>query len=355
MNSDALYHNAKKIATLCHENNIRLVAVTKVLCGNPEIANIYLEAGADAIGDSRIQNIIRMKENGVKGPFMLIRIPMISEIPYVVENVDVILVSEIGTLKEISKYASKMRKKQKVLYMVDVGDLREGVWYPKAVDEIIEAASISSIELYGIGTNLGCYGGVIPDEDRMNVLIEVAKAVGKKGVRVNVISGGNTAAIQLIENGTLPSAINEYRIGEAIALGTDITNGKTFSFLRQDTFVLESEVVEVKVKPSVPQGKIGKDSMGRTPHFEDKGMRLKAIVALGEQDIASDGVIPTEKGIEVLHASSDHMVLDVTECKREIKVGDTVKFNLKYSALLRAMTSTYVEKIWNESDRQKEN
>jgi predicted amino acid racemase len=334
------------VADLCHENGVKLVAVTKVVCGNPKIADIYTKNGADAIGDSRIQNIVRMKENGVKGPFVLIRIPMISEIPLAVENTDVILVSELDTLKEISKYALKIQKKQKVLYMVDVGDLREGVWYTRAAEEVIKASEMPAIELYGIGTNLGCYGGVIPDEERMMVLVNVAKKVEENGVKIKNMSGGNTAAIYLIESRKLPHEVNEYRIGEAIALGTDITNGRTFDFLRQDTFMLESEVIEVKMKPSVPEGKIGKDSMGRIPHFEDKGMRLKAIIALGEQDVASDGLLPTEEGIEVLHASSDHTVLDVTECEREIKVGDKVYFKLKYNALLRAMTSSYVEKTW---------
>ncbi len=317
-----------------------------MVCGDPHIARMYLKAGVDAIGDSRIQNIVKMRKNGIEGPYELIRIPMISEVPLAVENSDVILISEIRVLKEIAKRAAELKKRQKILYMVDIGDLREGVWYPEAVEEISKAVEIPSIELYGIGTNLGCYGGVIPDEERMRVLINVAKKLEEKGIKVNVVSGGNTAAVYLMQKGTLPQRINEYRIGEAIALGTDITNGKTFDFLRQDTFTLEAEVVEVKRKPSIPQGKIGKDSMGRTPHFEDKGIRLKAIVALGEQDIACDGLIPLDKGIDVLHASSDHTVLDVTECEKNISVGDKIRFRLKYNALLRAMTSSYVEKTW---------
>lgn len=350
INTDALSYNSQKVSELCHKNNVRLVAVTKVLCGNPKIAAIYLENGADVIGDSRIRNIVKMREKGIKGPFMLIRIPMFEEIPLVVKYVDVVLVSELDMVKEISKHAFNLRKKQKILYMVDVGDLREGVWYTKAYQEIYKASKFPFVELYGIGTNLGCYGGVIPDEKRMNILVDIAEQLEKKGIKVNVISGGNTSAIYLMEKDQLPPEINEYRIGEAIALGTDITNGRIFEFLRQDTFTLKSEVIELKVKPSVPEGKIGKDSMGRTPHFKDKGMRVKAIVALGEQDVASDGLIPMEDGVEILHASSDHMVLDVTECKRKVKIGDKMSFRLKYSALLRAMTSPYVEKVFNSDN-----
>ena len=342
---ESLKQNAKEIAELCHHRDVRFVAVTKVTRGDPEIAKVCLEAGADAIGDSRLDNLRRMKSAGIKGPFMLIRIPMPSEVEEAVALSDVILVSEPITVELISKAAQRIGKNQAVLYMVDVGDLREGVWYPNAVDEITKALKMPNVHLYGIGTNLGCYGGVIPDTERMNVLASVAEELEKRGLKVPILSGGNTAAIKLIENDTLPNKINEYRIGEAVILGTDITNGRKFEYLNQDTFTLYAEVVELKLKPSVPVGKIGRDSMGRIPHFEDLGTRKKAILAIGEQDVALDGLTPLERGVVPLHASSDHAVLDVTDAKKDIRVGDKMAFRLSYGALLRAMTSPYVKKI----------
>ncbi len=343
-NKESLKYNAKKIVKMCHDASIELTAVVKVTCGNPEFAKMYLEVGADIIGDSRISNVIDMRRAGVKGPFMLLRVPMPSEIPKVVKNVDVVLVSELKTTRILGKEAMKDGKTQKILYMVDIGDLREGVWHENAVGEIVEVSKIKGIELYGIGANLGCYGGVIPDVENMTLLSNIADKIRRQGIKFKVVSGGNTSALHLVENGTLPEGVNSYRIGEALILGNDVTNGRRFPFLRQDTFTLFAEIVELKMKPSVPHGKIGRDAMGRIPTFEDRGKRLKAIIAIGEQDVPSDGLNPIDEGIQVLHASSDYTVLDVTDCEKEFEIGDKVAFRLTYAGLLRAMSSKYVIK-----------
>ncbi len=345
-NLESIKYNTKQISKMCHENGIELVGVVKVARGEPLLARVFLENGVDIIGDSRIQNIKRMRKSGIEGPFMLLRIPMMSELEDVIENVDIVLISELETAKKIGDIAISRGKRQKVIYMVDVGDLREGVWFTKAVDEVVESAKISGIELYGIGTNLGCYGGVVPDPDNMNLLAEIGHKIRERGVKFNVISGGNTAALYMVENKTIPRLINEYRLGESLILGTDTTNNISFKFLKQDTFTLEAEIIELKIKPSVPYGRIGRDAMGRIPVFEDLGNRLKAIIAIGEQDVDPAGLIPLDKGIKVLHASSDHTVLDVNDFDGNLKIGGILKFRLTYSALLRAMTSEYVEKVW---------
>ncbi|BBJ28177.1 alanine/ornithine racemase family PLP-dependent enzyme [Athalassotoga saccharophila] len=345
-NMESIKYNVREISKMCHENGIELVGVVKVAKGEPLLAKTYLENGVDIIGDSRMQNIKRMRKDGVNGPFMLLRIPMMSEIEDVVESVDIVLVSELETVKKIGEVATSRGKRQKIIYMVDIGDLREGVWFTKAVDEIVESSKIKGIDLYGIGTNLGCYGGVIPDPDNMRLLAKIGDKIRSQGVNFKVISGGNTAALYMVKDKKIPPSINEYRLGESLILGTDTTNNISFEFLKQDTFTLEAEIIELKTKPSVPYGRIGRDAMGRVPVFEDLGDRLKAIIAIGEQDIDPAGLIPLNKGIKVLHASSDHTVLDVSDFDGNLKLGDILKFRLTYSALLRAMTSEYVEKVW---------
>ena len=44
--------------------------------------------------------------------------------------------------------------------------------------------------------------------------------------------------------------------------------------------------------------------------------------------------MPRETGITVVGGSSDHCILDVTECPRRLEMGDTVSFSLCYSHLL---------------------
>ncbi|NUU99595.1 alanine/ornithine racemase family PLP-dependent enzyme [Marinitoga sp. 1154] len=342
---DRIEHNAKNLKKLCDSRKIKITGVTKVVSGNIEVAQAMLKAGITSIGDSRIQNIIHMKKNGINAEFIMLRIPMKSELELVVENVDITLVSELKTVEWLNEIAKEKNKIQDIVYMVDVGDLREGVWYENAVSEIVSAQKFSNICLKGIGTNLGCFGGVLPSIQNMNILLEVKNEIEEiLNRKLEIISGGNSAALPLIESGKLPEGINHFRLGESIICGTDVTNNRNVPGNRQDTVILEAQIIELKEKPSVPVGEIGFDAFGRKPVFEDKGKRLKAILAIGEQDISPDGLIPLDEKIEVLHSSSDHTIVDLTESDNQYKLGDTIKFKMSYGSLLKAITSKYVEK-----------
>ena len=95
----------------------------------------------------------------------------------------------------------------------------------------------------------------------------------------------------------------------------------------------------------MPIGEIGRDAFGEKPVFEDKGMMKRAILSIGRQDARIENLSPRDGGAEIIGASSDHMLLDVTACKRRLKVGDIMEFNLSYGGLLSVITSSYVSKI----------
>ena len=336
---EKIRRNSEKVAKMLKENGIELVGVTKLFMGEPKLAKVYLETGASIIADSRFQNIRRMKEAGIDGPFMMIRIPPLSHLPEMIGDVDYYLVSEPEVALRIDEMSEKPKK---LIYMVDVGDLREGVMYDEAVEEIESVKKkLKRSEIIGVGTNIGCFGGLLPDEENMKRIVDVAKAVD-----ADVISVGGTIYLLALEEGTLPKEVNQFRIGEAILLGTDVTGNRDIPYLEQETVVLEAEIIELKVKPSVPKGRIGYDSMGRKPVFEDRGKRLRAILAVGEQDVNPSGLKPLDEGAIVIHASSDHMIVDVTDVQRPLKVGDILRFRANYSATLRAVTSPHVEKVW---------
>ena len=101
-------------------------------------------------------------------------------------------------------------------------------------------------------------------------------------------------------------------------------------------------MIEVKAKPSKPTGRIAQTAFGTTPRVTDRGWVTQAILAVGQQDIDPTGLqAPT--GIDVLGASSDHLILESD--RRELSVGAEMIFQLNYSALLRAMTSPFVTKV----------
>lgn len=345
INLEAVASNTKKVAELCHSRGIELVAVTKVTLADPEIALTMRRNGADKLGDSRLMNILRLKSNGVPGPFQLLRIPMRSELEYVVKHVDEVLASMPEVVLELDSLAGRVHRNIGIIYMIDVGDLREGVWYERAFEEIVEVArKVRHARVVGIGTNVGCYGGVLPSVENTNALLSIRRRLEEAlGYQLKV-SGGSTVNLKMLEDGSLPDGVTQFRVGEGIILGTDATGDRDIPYLRQDTVLFEAEVVEVDYKPSVPVGEVGKDAFGRRPHFEDRGWRRRVILAAGEQDIKPDGLKPLLEGAKVLHASSDHLIVDVTETGKEFSVGDVLTFRMSYGCALRAFTSPYVSK-----------
>src|SRR5690606_20147145 len=107
--------------------------------------------------------------------------------------------------------------------------------------------------------------------------------------------------------------------------------------LELDAFRLTGDLIEVKTKPSLPIGKSGYDAFGNQPVFVDEGDRLRGIANIGREDTIIEGLVPLNKGVRVLGASSDHLMLDVTDAEPPLTVGDRVGFRMTYGALLTAM------------------
>ncbi|WP_422444444.1 alanine/ornithine racemase family PLP-dependent enzyme [Thermoanaerobacterium sp. DL9XJH110] len=338
-------HNARYVVDYCGKNGIEVMAVTKGVCAFLPVVKAMLEGGVRKLGDSRLQNIEELREAGLEIPIYLIRIPMLSEIKDAVRLADGSLNSEVDVIKALSQEARAIGRTHKVILMVDVGDLREGVMPEDVLDVVAQIIGLPGIEFEGLGTNVGCYGGILPSYENTKVLVDLAGDIEKRyGIKVKTLSGGNTATLALLEKGELAPGINQFRIGEGILLGNDTTNFRDIPGILKGTMKLKTEVIEVKVKPSYPIGEIGRDAFGNVPVYEDKGPMRRAIVALGKQDCRIEGLTPVDKSMEILGASSDHLLIDVTK-RPDIKVGDVIEFDVTYGAMLSLMTSRYVEKI----------
>ena len=61
---------------------------------------------------------------------------------------------------------------------------------------------------------------------------------------------------------------------------------------RRDAFRLTGELLEVKIKPSLPIGESGVDAFGRSPVFNDEGDRLRGIANIGREDVHRRGLAP---------------------------------------------------------------
>lgn len=346
-----ILYNAKTLKEFLDSKNISIIGVTKVTLGNPTIANTLVEAGINYLGDSRIGNIIRMKDAGVNAKFVLIRNPSLSEIPLVIRNAEVSLNSELITIQKLSEEALRQNKKHGVILMVEMGDLREGIM-PKDLENIVgEVIKLKNIELLGIGTNLKCFAGVIPDENNMKKFSEIASKIQEKyGLNFQFISGGNSANYDWIMSTNEKGLINNLRIGTIILLGVDGIKEEPIQNFYQDTFTFVAELVEIKKKPLYPRGTITTNAFGEPSIFKNidkseykEGYRNHALLNAGRQDIQEKGLFPKDE-IEILSASSDYIVIDLKET--DYKLGDKLEFNLNYEALLAAMTSPFISKVF---------
>lgn len=340
-----LDNNIKVLKKMCSKNQINKIAgVTKSFCGNEIIANQFVKSGIDYLADSRIENLKRLQSINV--PKVLLRLPMLSQVEDVIKYSDISLNSEYITLEKLNQKALELGLTHKVVLMYDLGDLREGI-YDKA--EFLKLAQstdkLSNIELIGIGTNLTCYGGVMPSKANLSELCDIAKEIEEIILRpLEIISGGNSSSIHMLSKNEIPSKINNLRLGESIILGVEAAYGSKIEGCYQDAFKLSAELIEIQDKPSIPKGNIGMDAFGNKPSFIDYGIRKRGILAIGKQDFGGYELFPEIDSIKILGASSDHLIVDITDVKEELKIGSEIKFRLKYGALLSLMTSEYVKK-----------
>lgn len=330
-----------------------LMIVTKGLCADLEMAKMVAANDyVDFVADSRVKNIASYADivRGAGKKTVLLRIPMHSEIAEVAKYVDLCFNSELSSIRLLNEEAAKLGKKQDILLMIDLGDLREGIFFQnedliyEAVEEIL---AMENINLYGIGVNLTCYGAIIPKNDNLSQLVEIAgKLEAKYGIKLEMVSGGNSSSIYLVGKGELPAGINNLRLGESFLLGNDTAYETKLPGTVSDALTLQAEIIELKEKPSLPIGEVGVDAFGEKPYYEDRGIMKRAIIGIGKQDTDLGSMTPVDPQIEIMGGSSDHIILDVTHADKEYKVGDIVEFTLGYGGMLKTATSAYVERAY---------
>ncbi len=345
-------HNAGTITRLCRKHGIEVEGVTKGVSGMPQVAGAMLDGGVSTLADARIRNVNKLRKAGVDVDITMLRLPRISSAAEVVRTTDASMNSEMHIVRSLVRESRKADKPHGIIYMVDVGDLREGVLYTRALDDLAHILSLEGIDFRGIGTNVGCFGGVLPTQENMGILVRTAQLIRQRySVACGVVSVGGTNCLRLIREGAMPPGVTQIRVGEGILLGRDSCRNAVLEDTYQDAFRLAAEIVEIKDKPSVPIGKIGRDAFGNTPVFRNIGVRRRALISLGKQDVRLPGLIPEDKDIRVVGGSSDYIILDISDSGRDYALGDDVYFQLAYPGLLSVTTSPYVSVYFKEEEQ----
>jgi ornithine racemase len=343
-----LKENYEFLDKLFVQNNIQWSVVTKMLCGNPEFLTVLLKLGMKQICDSRVSNLKTIKTINPTIETVYIKPPAKRSIPSIVKYADISMNTEIGTIQMLSDEAVRQGKIHKIIIMIELGELREGVLGEAFIDFYSRVFQLSNIEVIGVGANLSCLYGVLPNSDKL-IQLSLYKQVieAKFNSQIPLISGGTSVTIPLVFQRMLPKAINHFRVGETLFLGTDVYNDSTIENMHHDVFKLSAEIIELIEKPTVPMGDFGTNLEGTSFQFDHEQFgktSYRAIIDLGLLDVEQKHIEPVDKNICFVGASSDMLVIDLGENKKNYKVGDLLEFKMDYMGTLRIINSRYIGK-----------
>lgn len=346
---DALEHNLRVIRGWVNGHGGTLTVVVKALCGHRDTLEALRDLGVDSMSDSRLDNLEAIKQVAPGVETWYLRPPHSSALDDIVRLSDVSLNTELEIIKELDEEARRQNTVHRVVVMIELGDLREGILPGRLLQTYRQVFELPNVRVIGVGATLGGIGGGIPSVDQLMQLVLYRELLELKFERkLPLISAGSSSSLPLLVDGSLPRQINHFRVGESVFLGTNLIQGGILEGLRGDAIRLEAEIVEIKEKGMVPLGEttdIAPFQPVEEPEESDPGQRgYRAIVTVGQVDTDIAGLVPVEDDYRIAGASSDLTVVNVGEEKNGLAVGDTIGFRAGYAAFMRLMSNPYTEK-----------
>ncbi|WP_194975192.1 alanine racemase [Aquiflexum lacus] len=352
LNRTKLKANFEHLKAMFEDSDISWGVVSKLLCGNRKFLEELINLGVKEIHDSRISNLEKIKE--INSEIQTVYVKPVSKrnIAKMVKYADVSLNSELTTIKWISEESVKQGKTHKIIIMVETGDLREGVMGDHLLEFYAQIFELPNIEIIGLGTNLNCLNGVMPSTDKLIQLSLYKQIIELKfNKKIPWVSAGTSVTIPLMLHKQLPKGINHFRVGETLYFGVDLFEEKIIDGMHGDVFELNAEIIEMQEKPLLPSGTFAANPQGEIIEIDQQlygKSSFRAILDIGLLDVDPKYLIPEDGEFEILGASSDMLILNLGTNPKEYKVGDIIKFNLKYMGALGILNSSYVDKVISE-------
>jgi len=349
LNKKSLAHNYSFLQNLFRSHDKEWTPVLKMLCGNKIFLNYILSLGDEQICDARLSNLKTIKSINPSKETIYIKPPAKRSIKNVVKYADVSFNTEFTTIKWLSEEAGRQGKIHRIIIMIELGDLREGILGEHLMTFYKKIFELPNIKVAGIGASLNCLSGVMPSKDKLIQLSLYEQLIEARfGKKIDFVSGGSSVMIPLLLQKQIPKGVNHFRIGETLFFGVDLFSNKTIPKMKDDVFLLYTEIIEITEKPVVPYGELEENPSGETIDInpDDYGLtHSRGILDIGLLDISkAEFLIPVDKHIDVIGASSDMLVIGLSKTTKKYKIGDLVPFKMKYMGALRIMNSEYIEK-----------
>lgn len=363
IHSERIKENINYLSDFFESNHIEWSLVTKVFSGDKMfLKNILTEdviKKISSVGDSRLTSLKNLKEVNPDLRTIYIKPPANIYAEEVVRYADISLNSSLFTIKELNKEAKKQNKIHKIIIMIELGELREGVNRDDIISFYENVFELSNIEVIGIGSNLGCMYGVEPTYDKLLHLALYKELISAKfNKNLKYISGGTSISLPLIENGIVPKEINHFRVGEAAFFGISPLNNERFEKLYINTFEFYANIIELEEKKIVPDGIISDDAgVGHTSEFNDGDKTetsYKAILDFGLLDVDQENIEMEDTSISFVGITSDMLVVDIGDNllpsgESKYKVGDKIKFKPNYLGVARLLNSKFIDKVYSDT------
>lgn len=345
---DKLQHNYKHLDGVFKQHGIDWGIVTKLLCGHERFLKEVLALGVKEIHDSRVSNLKTIKKMASDVQTVYIKPAPKQSIPDIVRYADVSFQTELEIIRLLSEEAITQNKLHKIIIMIEMGDLREGVMGEELVDFYAHVFELPGISVIGLGANFNCLHGVMPTKDKLIQLSLYKQIIEAKFDRtIPWVSGGTSVTIPLLFTHQLPAGINHFRIGEALFFGLNLFTNETFENMHDDVFELFAEIIELTEKPMIPSGLLAENPSGESFEIDESlygKTSHRAILDVGLLDINPKFLLPKDESISVVGASSDMLIVELGENEQNYKVGDVLRFNLRYMGALSILNSRYIAK-----------
>ena len=352
IHSERIIENIKKLNSYLKPRGIEWTLVTKIINGyKPLLEKILLDPSikdVHSVGDSRISNLKAIKEIKPDIVTVYIKPAAVNQAKNVIKYADISLNSSFETIKELDREAGKQGKIHRVIVMIEMGELREGVVRENILQFYEMIFQMKNISVVGVGTNLGCMYGVEPTYDKLIQLSLYKQLIETTfKVKLAVVSSGSSITLPLVSMNKIPSGVTHFRIGEAAFLGTSPYDGKKFKNLSTNAFTFSADIVELEKKEVVPDGKIGDGAIGETADYKnfDYDESYRAIVDFGELDVDYRNLLAKDNSINFIGSTSDMTVYDLGQKSNKYKVGHQLYFSPNYMAVARLTNSKYMSKV----------
>lgn len=357
--TEKIKSNIKWLSEYFRQRNIHWSLITKVFSGDKTFLQQVLSDDVvdtlNSVGDSRLSSLRNLKSVKPGIRTIYIKPPAKAYVEEVIRYADISLNSSLSTLEALNEEAGRKGVVHRVILMVEMGELREGINPADVPAFCKQALRLSNIEVIGLGSNLGCMYGIEPTPDKLLDLATLRQAVSSLlGRGIPFLSGGTSITLPLLEKGDVPKEINHFRVGETAFFGTSPLNDQRFKQLSVDTFLFSANIIELEEKKIVPEGVIGQGSVGRAASFSNNNSTataVKAILDFGLLDVAKEDLEPEDPGLRFVGMTSDMMVLDLGnnetgDGSTRYRIGDQVRFRPNYMAVARLLHSRFIDKVF---------